>query len=160
MTLTDQSLRQRIISRLHNIIDILCRFFLVVMILSVSYVVFGRFVLNHTPGWGEELGLFCMIWFSLLSVPMAFIDKSHLKMSLMEIVFKGRNLKFIDLIIYVILLGFSLFMIFYGMKVSILTWPTRMPGMQISRGLLYFSVPVAGVFNTAILLLMKKEYLW
>jgi TRAP-type transport system small permease protein len=148
------------ISHLHNIIDILCRFFLVVMILSVSYVVFGRFVLNNTPGWGEELGLFCMIWFSLLSVPMAFIDKSHLKMSLMEIIFKGKDLKLIDLIIYAILLGFSLFMIFYGMKVSILTWPTRMPGMQISRGLLYFSVPVAGVFNTLILLLMKKEYLW
>jgi len=156
----ETSLRLMIVERLHEIIDILCRFFLIVMVLSVSYVVFGRFILNRTPGWGEELGLFCMIWFSLLSVSMAFIDQRHLKMNLMEILFKERKLKLLSLITYIVLLGFSVFMIIYGMKVTQLTWPTRMPGMQVSRGLLYLSVPVSGFFNTLILILKGKEYLW
>ena len=157
---SDSTFRIRIIDILHGLINNLCRFFLVVMVGSVSYVVFGRFVLNSTPGWGEELGLFCMIWFSLLSVSMAFIDKSHLKMSIMEMMLKGRRLKVIDLIIYLVIVGFSIFMLIYGAKVTILTWPTVMPGMHVSRGLLYMSVPVSGFFNTLILLIMKKEYLW
>ncbi len=160
MTESEFTGRMRLVAFLHDLINNLCRFFLVIMVFSVSYVVFGRFVLNKTPGWGEELGLFCMIWFSLLSVSMAFIDKSHLKMSIMEMMLKGRRIILIDLTIYLVVVGFSLFMLIYGIKVTILTWPTQMPGMQVSRGLLYMSVPVSGFFNTLILLLMRKEYLW
>lgn len=130
------------------------------MVLSISSTVFGRFVLNNTPAWGEPVGLFCMVWFSLLSISIAFIDKSHLRMSVLEMIFKDKKLRGVDLVIYLVLVGFSAFMIIYGAKVTKLTWPTVLPGLQISRGLLYLSLPVSGVFNLVILFLMRKEYLW
>lgn len=157
---SDTSFRARSLNSIHWIINNLSRGFLVIMVVTISYTVFGRFVLNSTPAWGEPLGLLCLVWFSLLTVPIAFIHKSHIRITVLEMMLKGRHMRGINLIIYVVLLGFSVFMVIYGMQVTELTWPTIIPGLQISRGLLYLSVPASGIFSIIVLLLMMKEYLW
>ena len=130
---------------LYHAVNKFCQVFLAIQVLVVAYTVFGRFLINRTPGWGEELALLCMVWFSFLSASLAVKDDAHIQIRLLQKVIPQCVAKFLDRVFYLLNLVFSVFITIEGFKLVMLTKSGIMPGMGISTAFLYLSIPVSGV---------------
>ncbi|MFN3672877.1 MAG: TRAP transporter small permease, partial [Bosea sp. (in: a-proteobacteria)] len=51
---------------------------LVAMTAIVAWTVFGRYILNATPTWGEPVSLFLMLWFILLGGSVGVRELDHM----------------------------------------------------------------------------------
>ncbi|MTI58076.1 TRAP transporter small permease [Geosporobacter ferrireducens] len=139
---------EKINKALHN----LCKLLLLIQVIVVSYVVYGRFILNKTPAWGEPTVLLLMVWYSLLSTAIAIRDDAHIRMNIIDMILPEKGLKFLEKFNYLIIFVFSIFMIIQGYKVSVLASMSVLPGLYIRTSWLFGAVPVAGVFMVIALL--------
>ena len=147
------------ISKIYDIVRIIAVVFLVIQIVVVSYVVFGRFVLNKTPRWGEEFSLLCMVWFCLLSASMAERNRAHIGVKLNKFFLPPKGIYVIEIINHLIKIGIALFMIVAGFQLVNTTRGGILPGLGISSAWLYLSVPISGIFFLFTLILRVKEVL-
>lgn len=135
----------RVIGRLERLNVVLCQTLLVVQIVVVSYVVFGRFVLNSTPAWGEALSKLCMVWFTFLSIAFAVKSDSHIRLAALDLIFPLRIRRILYVASALLVATVAAFFVVQGLNLMELTWTSRMPGLRIPRAWLYLSLPVAGV---------------
>ncbi len=145
------------ISKVYDVVRIIAVIFLVIQIIVVSYVVFGRFVLNKTPRWGEEFALLCMVWFCLLSASMAEHNRAHIGVKLNKFFLPPKGIYIIEIMNYLIKIGIALFMIVAGFQLVSTTKGGILPGLDISSAWLYLSVPISGIFFLFTLVLRIKE---
>lgn len=145
---TNKSFRTKIYNGINN----LCRIFMIIQVLVVSYVVFGRFVLHKTPSWGEELSLLAMVWFSLLSASLAVNDDSHVRIGLIDSILPKKILLWLKRVFFILTFLFALFMFIEGTKLVLLTVETILPGTGISSAWRYLSLPVAGLCLMVVLI--------
>lgn len=137
--------------------ELLCKVFLALQVIVVSYVVAGRFIFRKSPGWGEELALLCMVWFSLLSISIGVFNNAHITMPLLETVIPKKWRGYLGLVNQALALAFALSMIVSGIYVTILNHSNIMPGMNVPSSVLYLSIPVSGFFLLLSLLGKTKE---
>lgn len=123
---------------------LLCKLFLIVLVLSVSWVVFGRYVLGKTPRWGEELALLLMVWFGLLSASLAIRENTHLRLSLLNFMVPERCLKYVERFVMLVMGVFAVFFVVSGVDLVELTSGSVMSGLGVSSAWLYLAVPVSG----------------
>ncbi len=135
------ALRKRLSLFLKNIVIVLTG----AMIVVVTWQVFSRFVLRNSPSWSEELSRYLFIWISLLAVPLALERKRHLGFDYFVADLKGRNKIIADMVAWGMVALFSLVMIYWGIKVSLLTWPQITPSLRIPRGIIYLPMPLSGL---------------
>ena len=149
-------------SLLYRVISWICLFSMTVQVLIVVYVVFGRFVLNNTPKWGEEIALLAMVWFSLLSAGLAMEDDIHIRMSVFDRLFSRKARIARDSIFFALNLILSIFLVVEGIKLLFLTKSSIMPGSRLPVPILYLSVPVASVGYVYILIVkfIKQVKIW
>jgi TRAP-type C4-dicarboxylate transport system permease small subunit len=131
--------------RVEKIINLLCVIFLTCQVVSIIVMVFGRYLFSYVPRATEEFALFCMVWFSLLSISLSIRDDSHIKMEIMDALVARDKLKYFQYFAAILTLGFSIPMVVYGVKLVELTRRTSMSGFEISEGWLYLAIPVSGV---------------
>jgi len=70
-------------NRLDRGVAALLALLLVAMILSVTWQIFTRFVLNDPSGWTEELARFLLIWIGLFGGALAYRRRQHLGLELL-----------------------------------------------------------------------------
>jgi len=54
---------------------------LVVMLASMLYQVFGRYVLDHAPSWSEELSRYLMVWMTMLGSASVLRSGGHISVT-------------------------------------------------------------------------------
>jgi len=136
--------------------ELLCKVLLVAQVVIVGIVVFGRYVLSSTPAWGEELSLLCMVWFCLVSAPLAIRDRTHLKLTIIDFFVSPLALRIIMMFVYIMMISFGIFMLLEGTNLVLTVKNNMMSGVRISVGFLYGAVPVSGFF----LIILSIEQLW
>ena len=125
-------------------VEYVCKVMLLVQLIVVSGVVFGRYFYSYSPAWGEELALFAMVWFGLLSASTRVRDDAHLSLTFLDEYLPKRVMKARDIIVLVLIAAFGLFLVVEGLNLVELTSNNSLPGMGISSSLLYAAVPAAG----------------
>jgi TRAP-type C4-dicarboxylate transport system permease small subunit len=128
----------------HTVVMTFCKICLSLQVLIVVFVVFGRRVLNWTPGWGETSALLCMVWFSLMSASLGILEDRHLRITLTELFLPPAVIRIFDTISLVIMVLFSLFMIIAGFNMAVLSKLNILAGMSIKSSWLFSAVPVSG----------------
>lgn len=116
-----------------------------IMVILVSYQVFGRYVLQRTPPWTEEVVLLCLTTFGFLSIVSGFINRSHLSI---EISYNRLSTKInfiIDLFNDLLVIAFGLILLVEGYKFTILTWSSKLPVTGLPNGIQYLIVPITGL---------------
>ena len=132
-------------SLFYRAIQWVCVGSMALQVLVVVYVVFGRFVLNNTPKWGEEIALLAMVWLSLFSAALAMEDDSHIRMSIFDRMFSRRGIIIRDIIFFALNALFCIFLLTEGLKLVILTNASIMPGSRLPVPVLYISVPISAI---------------
>lgn len=71
----------RVAAYLERLLDGLMAIALVVMLCSMVYQVFGRYVLDHAPSWSEELARYLMVWLTMLGSAAVLRSGGHISVT-------------------------------------------------------------------------------
>ena len=126
-----------------DIIKYLCVAIMLIMTLIVGYNVFMRYVMHNTPRWGDEMAIFCMIWFSLLSASWAFKENRHIRIEFWGSVLPPKVYKAMELLITVIALGAFIVMLKFSTDMLSLVQKTKLSGSGLPMITLYIAEPIS-----------------
>lgn len=102
-----------------------------------------RYVLNSPLAWSEELASLLFAWLTFVGAYVATRSRSHASIDTLVIFLPDgirRGLtRLVDLGVLVLLAIFA----WQGFRLTVTTWDLEFPAMEISRGYLYVSLPVA-----------------
>jgi TRAP-type C4-dicarboxylate transport system permease small subunit len=136
----------RLLSRLNARISLfallLAGFGLVAMTAIVAWTVFGRYILNATPTWGEPASLFLMLWFILLGGAVGVRELDHMGFDVGLHYARGRWKAALIAANEVLVTLFAFAMVWYGTELAAKVWSDRLPMIGISKGWDY--VPIVG----------------
>ncbi|MEM7047037.1 MAG: TRAP transporter small permease [Pseudomonadota bacterium] len=143
---------RQVLDTLFRAIYAACRVILGLLTSVVLITVFGRYVLNATPRWGEETALMLLVWLSLLAVPLGIRNRWHIKLDILMRVLPATVLSFLAAVNWSLSFLFGLAAIWYGIHIAIQNLSNLMPGLGISAFWQYLSVPICGVLVVIALL--------
>lgn len=152
----------KIFNYLRKLIEGFCKICLVGQVVVTTIVVAGRYIFNNTPGWGEELSLVFMVYFCLCSACLPIRYDEHLRMTLIEKIVPQKAVRVMDMIGYLCMFIFGLFMLIAGIDLTLLGARSKLPGLLVSRAWIYAAVPIAGtsiclsVIEKVVLLCRKR----
>lgn len=130
-----------------SVIDDIVKYFLVLLVAAVSilgmYQVVGR-LLGHVPAWVEELIRFLFVWASCVGAAVGVKDHIHIGIDVLVNLLPQIGQRIIAIVVQVILCGFDVFLIKFGINLVNQTMKQPSAGLQIPMGYVYWAIPVLG----------------
>ncbi|GGN22923.1 MULTISPECIES: TRAP transporter small permease [Marinomonas] len=119
--------------------------FLVVLVASFGWLVFGRYVLNDTPTWVEQMALLLVTNITFLAAAVGIHERTHLSVDILSLCVPKRFNQIINVVIDLTLLAFGVAMLVYGKALVDFAWLRTISLLGISDGVRYFPVVACGV---------------
>ena len=139
-----------------SLLDILTRLahgfvvlLMIVMSIVIGYQVFGRFVLNDTPSWTEQLATNLMIWLALLGGAVVAREDRHIALTIVLNRLGPRERNVLKGTLELLISGFGLLMVWYGSEMALIVRNWTIPTLGVSRAFDYYAFPVAGALIAA-----------
>lgn len=145
-TVPAKSLYDRFLDLISTICTIFTGVSLVVLTVIFGWLVFGRYVLNATPTWVEQVSLLLIVYIGFLGASVGVHKKTHLGVSVFRELSPLPIRKLFDFTAYVIMAGFGVVMAVYGYKLTLFKWSTLIPLINISEGLRSLPIMLSGIF--------------
>lgn len=118
---------------------------LILMTIIVAWTVFGRYVLNDTPIWGETVSLVLMLWFILLGGCVGVRELDHMGFDIGLHYARGAWKSTLVYANEALVTIFGIAMFGYGMQLAAGVWSDTIPVIGISKGWDYIPISVGGV---------------
>jgi len=116
------------------------------VVFCVAANVFGRFVLNYSYAWAEELSRVLFIWLVLLGAGLGSIDREHVAVTYFQDKAPASLRKLFALlciaVIYIVCVCILL-----GFRDQLSGFTSATPMLQIPRTVLYSAMPVMAVLT-------------
>lgn len=113
---------------------------LVVMTVIFAWLVYGRYVLNDTPTWVEQVSLLLIMVISFFGAAVGVNQNKHLSV----VIFRSLSPEWLRTVFVfvsdLLMLVFGGMMFWYGMQLTQFKWNTLIPLIQVSEG--YRSLPL------------------
>lgn len=104
---------------------------LVVLVATFGWLVFGRYVLNVTPTWVEQLALMLVSYIAFLGAAAGVHEDTHLGVTLFRDMTPPRVQSFLLIFIDVALAIFGAVMLIAGIALMRFGWDTLLPMLDI-----------------------------
>ena len=117
---------------------------LVVMIIACFYQVFGRYVLNASPGWTEELSRFTFIWLSALGSTIDLDRGAHASITILSERLPNISRKVLTLILHIVVAVIAVLLIIYGWQLAAATMKTPSAALKIPMAYINIALSFAG----------------
>ncbi|MBJ7537255.1 TRAP transporter small permease [Marinomonas transparens] len=140
-----QPIVERFLDMLAYVATALSGVFMVVLVATFGWLVFGRYVLNDTPTWVEQMALLLVTNITFLAAAVGIHERTHLSVDILSLVVPKRASQVIDIVIDMTILVFGLAMAIYGKELVDFAWFRTVPLLGISDGIRYFPVVASGV---------------
>jgi TRAP-type transport system small permease protein len=127
-------------------IELLVAAIFAAMVLIGTWQVFGRFVLNATPSWSEEVQIFGHIWLVFLAIPVAYRRGGHITVEAIRRVLSPWLNRALDLLIELMWVGFAVATAYYSYRVSLVTRNSVSPGLEIPMSYPYYGMILGSVY--------------
>jgi len=138
------------IDNLFKAINVICRILLLVIFIVMWAVVFGRYLLNKTPIWGEELVLFALLWLGMLSGADALRNDLHIKITVIDKFVSKKFISIQEVIYDILIVAVSAVMLYYAVMATKNTIDIKYMGLKISEAFAYAAMPAGyGLFLVA-----------
>ncbi|WP_171753632.1 TRAP transporter small permease subunit [Vibrio sp. MACH09] len=123
-----------------------CGFAIVTLVITVTWQVFSRYVLNDPSSFTDELARYTMIWFGLSGASYLFGKNGHLAITLFIGSVNHKYRKHFHALINLISIVFiSLAMIKGGVLLMGRTMMQYSPALQIPMAYVYLVLPLTGL---------------
>ena len=144
--LDNKSLYDRILDIICDINTVLTGVGLVVLTVIFGWLVFGRYVLNATPTWVEQVSLLLIVYIGFLGASVGVHKKTHLGVAVFREMSPKPIQRLFEFLTHTILAVFGLVMTIYGYKLTAFKWATEIPLIHVSEGLRSLPICVSGFF--------------
>jgi TRAP-type C4-dicarboxylate transport system permease small subunit len=132
--MSDMSLTQTV-ERLLDLISRLCMAVaasaLLILILTFGWLVFGRYVLNSTPTWVEQLALLLICYIAFLGAAAGVREDTHIGVTLFRDMLPVNARKVVLIGIDLTLAAFGATMLVAGITLMQFGWDTLLPMLNI-----------------------------
>jgi len=128
---------------------------LFVIVAIVAFQVFGRYVLNSSPTWAENLALVLILYVTLIGAAVGVRDAGHIGMeSLLVLVPEGPRNK-IEMLIHVLVAVFGGTMVYNGWILGASVASYKLANINLSEAWRYAPLVISGV----LIILFSLEHL-
>ena len=128
---------------------------LFVIVAIVTFQVFGRYVLNDSPTWAENLALVLILYVTLIGAAVGVRDAGHIGMeSILVLVPEGPRNK-LEMLIHFLVAIFGIAMIYNGWILGVSVAPYKLSNINLSEAVRYVPLVVSG----ALIVLFSFEHL-
>jgi len=138
----------RIMDRAYGFIARVCLLLagtaLVVMTAIFAWLVFGRYVLNDTPTWVEQVSLLLMMVIAFLGAAVGVHQDTHLSVVVFRSAVPARVRTGFVFVTDLLMTGFGALMFWHGIELTLFKWNTLIPLIQWSEGLRSLPLTVCG----------------
>ena len=149
--MSDASQTPPAIQRMDKVLDAIafaCRILtgiaLVVLTVIFGWLVFGRYVLNATPTWVEQVALLLVMLIAFLGAAVGVHDNTHLSVSMLRTAVPPKLRAIFVVITDVTMAGFGGLMLWYGTQLTIFKWGSLIPLIQLPEGLRSLPLTIGG----------------
>lgn len=118
---------------------------LVILIVTFGWLVFGRYVLNVTPTWVEQLALVLICYIAFLGAAAGVKDETHLGVSLFRDMLPIHVQKATIVIIDFMLAAFGMVMFLAGRELMVFGWDSLLPMLNIPESFRTMAIAVCGL---------------
>ncbi|WZL72772.1 TRAP transporter small permease [Clostridiaceae bacterium 35-E11] len=127
-----------------NIERDICSILLGAMLLILSLQVVLRFVFNNSNSWSEELARYLFIWLVHIGIAYAAKEYAHIRIEALQGFFPKPIRKYIALIGEIILLIFSIVLVYISVQYTHKMFVTKQSslGLKLNMGYVYMSIPI------------------
>lgn len=117
---------------------------LVVLTLIFGWLVFGRYVLNATPTWVEQIALLLVMLIAFLGAAVGVHENTHLSVSILRTSVSQRARSVLVVTSDLAMAGFGGLMLWYGWQLTVFKWGSLIPLIQVPEGLRSLPLTVGG----------------
>lgn len=121
---------------------------LAVMVVVVSWQVFGRYVLSDSPSWAPETALVLLAWLGLLGVAIGVREHAHIGVTFVADRLPRRVRTVVLWLTPVLFLVFGVYLVVQGWEFTQLTMNSTLPATGLPTAVQYAAMPVTGVLVT------------
>ncbi|MDN5334988.1 MAG: hypothetical protein PWR02_14 [Synergistales bacterium] len=125
------------------------KWFLAIIMMAMAglsfYQVVMRYVFNNAPSWSEELVRFLFIWNSFVAAAIGIREHIHIGVDVFVNLLPKKLIPLMEVVVNLGIIVFSVYMVWYGWSVTLMTHRQPSPALGIPMSLVYLSVPVMGV---------------
>lgn len=117
---------------------------MVTLVLTFGWLVFGRYVLNVTPTWVEQLALLLICYIAFLGAAAGIKEDTHLGVSLFRNMMPNGLQKYLIVAIDLLLAAFGAVMLVAGVTLMIFGWDTHLPMLDIPESFRTLAITSCG----------------
>ena len=117
---------------------------LVAMTVIFAWLVFGRYVLNDTPTWVEQVSLLLVMVISFLGAAVGVHQHTHLSVVVFRNIIPNWFRTIFVIATDLLLAMFGGMMLWYGSELTLFKWQSLIPLIQLPEGLRSLPLTVAG----------------
>ena len=120
---------------------------LVVLTVIFGWLVFGRYVLNSTPTWVEQVSLLLVVLIAFLGASVGIHKNTHLGVSFFRELSPRPVRRAFEFISHVVLAGYGAVMLVYSYELMVFKWETEIPLIHLPEGLRVVPIVLCGAFT-------------
>ena len=117
---------------------------LVILVATFGWLVFGRYVLNQTPTWVEQLALLLICYITFLGAAIGIHEQSHLGVTFLRDALPARLREVLLLLTDLCLAAFGAVMLTACLELFQFGWSTRLPMLNIPESFRTLSAVLCG----------------
>lgn len=134
----------RVLDMLAFICSILTGVALVFLTVIFGWLVYGRYVLNATPTWVEQLALLLVMLIAFLGAAVGVHENTHLSVNILRSAVPAKVRTCLVVITDLIMAGFGGLMLWFGAQLTIFKWGSLIPLIQLPEGLRSLPLTIGG----------------
>jgi len=114
------------------------------MTLMFAWLVFGRYVLNDTPTWVEQVSLLLVMVMSFLGAAVGVHQDTHLSVVVFRNIVPSVVRTVFVVVADLLMATFGALMFWYGIELTLFKWTTLIPLIQWPEGLRSLPLTICG----------------
>jgi len=130
--------------RLRDLCVLVSSVAMVALIVVFAWLVFGRYVLNQTPTWVEQLALVLIVWITFLGSGAGVHDDTHLGVSFIRETMPAPIRHVLRILCELVVAGFGLVMLLACSELVRFGWSTKIPMLNVPEGVRTLAAAIAG----------------
>ena len=138
----------RVMDEIHRACLFVAGACLVIIVITIPYGVFCRYVLNSAASWPEPLAVLLMIVMSFLSAVVCYREHLHIGVGVLPAFLNEPAKSVLGWFLEICMLTTNLFMVNWGIKLVQTTWYQSIAEFPIvTAGMTYLPIPIGGALT-------------
>jgi TRAP-type transport system small permease protein len=133
---------ERLAQGIERALDALLAIMLFIMVVAISYQIFGRYVLGRAPSWGEELARYLMVWVTMLGSAAELRKGGHITVTTLPDMLGPKGRRILLAVRDVAVVATCGLLINAGIDLAMLLHRQSSPAFEIPMSIPYAAQPV------------------